>query len=175
MAAAMQGSPDAQQHVAELRAIRDQIAGSKVPFVASMEPVLEIQALEIAAMASAGKGDFEEAIQMMRKSVELAEAMPPPTGPPSSLKPPHELLGEILLRADRPEAAEQHFAAALFRHPDRARSLLGSARAAARAGDREDAAKAYAKLLQQWKLGDQQSPELQSARDYLKQIGAPAQ
>ena len=47
------------------------------------------------------------------------------------IKPAHELLGEILLRAARPKEAVEPFATSLRRHPNRARSLLGAARAGA--------------------------------------------
>ncbi|HYN84699.1 MAG TPA: hypothetical protein VER32_05560 [Pyrinomonadaceae bacterium] len=60
-------------------------------------------------------------------------------GRPDTLKPSHELYGEILPRAGRPAEAARQFATALARQPNRARSLFGTARARARAGDRADA------------------------------------
>ena len=93
-------------------------------------------------------------------------------GPPPVIKPAHELFGEILLRADRPAEAAAQFAAALYRHPNRARALLGAARAAARHGDRAGAISAYTQFLQQWQQGDASLPELREARAYLQQAGA---
>jgi tetratricopeptide (TPR) repeat protein len=132
LAAAMTGSHDAQQHMTDLENIRRQLAGAAIPFAANMGPVLEIQALEIAAAASAAKGDLDEAIATMRRATSLEEAMPVPPGPPPIIKPSHELLGEILLRAGRREEAARQFASALFRHPGRARSLAGAEQAARR-------------------------------------------
>jgi hypothetical protein len=97
-----------------------------------MAPVLEIQALEVAAAASAAQGRLDEAIATMRQATALVEAMPVPPGPPPVIKPAHELLGEILLRAGRDEEAAEQFAVSLFRHPGRAQSLAGAAEAAER-------------------------------------------
>jgi hypothetical protein len=48
------------------------------------------------------------------------------------IKPSHELLSEILLRAGRHEEAARAFTTSLFRHPGRTRSLEGAAQAARR-------------------------------------------
>jgi tetratricopeptide (TPR) repeat protein len=131
LAAAMTGSPDAHAHIAELEKIRQQLAGASIPFAANLAPVLEVQALEIAAVASAAN-DHDAAIATMRRATSLEEALPIPPGPPPMIKPSHELFGEILLRAGRREEAARQFATALFRHPGRARSLEGAEQAAGR-------------------------------------------
>jgi len=168
MAAATKGSADAQKSMAELRAIRERRGGMPEPFVAQIVKMTEIQELEIGAVYSASKGGFDEAIKTMRLAAALEEAMPPPMGPPTVIKPAHELFGEILLRAKRPKEAAEQFAISLRRHMNRARSLLGAARAAAQSGDTQGAAKAYAQFSQQWQQGDAQAPELREAQDYLK-------
>jgi hypothetical protein len=164
----MIGAPHAQQSIAELRAAREQIARVTIPFVARLKPVLEIQALEIAAAASVAEGDFDGAIRTIEQAVAVAEAIPPPPGPPPAIKPPHELFGEILLAAGQPEDATQQFAASRFRHPDRARSLLGAARATARSGNTESAAAVYSLFLRQWQPADRQLPELNEAQDFAE-------
>ena len=95
--------------------------------------------------------------------------MSPPSGPPSLIKPSHELFGEILLAANRPADAAEQFATALLRQPNRARSLLGLARAASKNGDTKTALETYSKLVQQWSQCDQNLPEFREAQDYLKQ------
>jgi tetratricopeptide (TPR) repeat protein len=131
-AAAMTGSGDVREAIATLDAVRQQVAGAPVAFAADMAPVLEAQALEIAAAASAAQGRLDEAIATMRRATARVEAMPVPPGPPPVIKPAHELLGEILLRAGQPEEATRQFAASLFRHPGRAQSLEGARQAAQR-------------------------------------------
>lgn len=131
--------------------------------------MLKIRELEITALAAAMKQDFDRSITSIKQAATLEEAMGPPSGPPGLIKPSHELYGEILLRAGRPREAAEQFRIALLRQPNRARSLLGAARAAAKSGDMAGAKSVYAKLLEQWQQADQGLPELREAREYLKQ------
>lgn len=173
LAAAMQGEVVAQQSIHVLQARRGQLAGTGKIFGLPMGTILEIQALEIAAAASATQGHFEKAIHTMQQAIALEEKMPPPPGPPPVIKPAHELFGEILLGADRPRDAAAQFATALYRHPNRARAVLGAARAAARQGDRAGAVSAYTRFQQQWQPGQASSPELREARAYLEARSIP--
>jgi hypothetical protein len=170
LAAAVQGVPEAEQFLAELRTIRAQLPDKEI-FGMPMGTVVEIQALEIAAAVSAAQGNFDTAMNTMQNAIALEEAMPPPQGPPLVIKPAHELLGEILLQAQRFAEAEQQFATALYRHPRRARALLGAARTAAQRGDQASAVHAYTQLLQQWQPGGESLPERQEAQEYLQQAG----
>ena len=128
-----------------------------------------VRELEIAALTAALKQDYESAITAMKPAIILEEATGPPAGPPGLIKPTHELYGEILLRAGKPQEAAEQFRIALLRQPNRARSLLGAARAAAKNGDHAGAQSFYTKLVQQWQQADAGLPELREAQDYLKQ------
>src|SRR5689334_3613667 len=129
----------------------------------------EIFALEIGALKASMNKDHGRASELMKQATTLEEAKSPPSGPPGLIKPSHELFGEILLRADKPREAAEQFKIALQRQPNRARSLLGAARAAAQTGDQSGALSAYTALLDQWKQADTNLVELREARDYLKQ------
>ena len=128
-----------------------------------------IRELQVAGLSASMKNDHVQAIELMKKATALEEAMSPPSGPPILIKPTHELFGEILLRAGKPVEAAEQFRVALLRQPNRARSLLGLARAAAQSGDQTTAAATYTKFLEQWKQADKELPELHEAQDYLKQ------
>jgi len=125
--------------------------------------------LEIAALNASMKKDHIKAIELMKKATTVEEQLSAPYGPPNLIKPSHELFGEILLRAGKPAEAAEQFKIALFRQPNRARSLLGAARAAAQNGNQAGALSAYATLIEQWKQADDSLLELREARDYLKQ------
>ena len=127
-----------------------------------------IRGLEVSAVAAATKGDFKTAIDVMQKATKMEEESGAPSGPPSLIKPTHELFGEILLKGGKPADAVAQFNRALLRQPNRARSLLGLARAAAQSGDQATATITYAKFLEQWKQADEGLPELREARDYVK-------
>jgi tetratricopeptide (TPR) repeat protein len=158
LAAAMTGS---EIQLNELEALRSKAERGKL--------AIEINESEIAALNASMKKDYNKAIELMKKATLLEEEMRPPSGPPSLIKPTHELFGEILLRAGKPADAAEMFKVALQRQPNRARSLLGAARAAAQTGNQSAAFTAYAALIEQWKQADNSLSELREARDYLKQ------
>ena len=112
--------------------------------------------------------DYVKAIELMKNATALEEETGAPSGPPSLIKPTHELFGEILLQAGKPADAVAMFRTALLRQPNRARSLLGLARAATQSGDQSTAAATYMKFLEQWKEADEGLTELREARDYVK-------
>jgi tetratricopeptide (TPR) repeat protein len=172
LAAAQQGSADADQSIAQLQAIAQQYSGTQEPALAQALKRLEIQRLEIAAANSAAKGDFKGAIATMKQATALEASLSPPLGPPELIKPSHELFGEILLQAKRPKEAAEQFATSLRRHENRAHSLLGIARAAVQNGNTQVATNTYTQLTQQWQQADAQLPELREAQDYLNRVGA---
>ena len=169
LASASGALSETDKSVSELQTIRKEIADSGEAYTAKR---MEIMQLEVSALALSMKGKHEEAIEMMKRATALEEEMSPPSGPPELLKPSHEVYGEVLLRAGRAKEASQQFATSLLRQPNRARSLLGAARAAARGGDAKGAAAAYSALVRIWAQADAQMPELREAQDYLKQASA---
>ena len=117
LAAAVNGS-DVSPFITALQAVRSNRPGNS-----------EIFELEIAALSASMKKDHEKAIELMKKATALEESTTAPYGPPTLIKPSHELFGEILLRAGRPAEASEQFKISLLRQPNRARSLAGLARA----------------------------------------------
>lgn len=168
LGAAMKGRPEAEGQLGALRSLREQ-RFERDPFFRPER--LEIWELEVAAVSQASKGNYQEAIALMKQATALEEELPSPSGPPRVIKPTHELLGEIFLRAGRPKEAARQFAISLKRHPNRARSLLGAARAAAQSGDRRGAVDVYSQLLEVWAQADAEMPELHEVREYVDQAG----
>lgn len=163
LAAAMAKQTDeAQKSAAALAAIRAQASGQGAK-------INEIMELEIRALAASVSGRHDEAIELMKRATAIEEELSPPSGPPSLIKPSHELFGEILLRANRPKEAAAQFATALARQPNRTRSLLGAARAAVQNNNAKEATDAYTKLTQILAPADAGSAELREAQAYLKQ------
>jgi len=171
LAAATAGRPEADKLLAALRALGRKQSARPHARRAGRGTTGEIMELELNAAILASTGNYPKAIVLMKKGTTLEEALPPPSGPPDTVKPAHELFGEILLLARRPKEAAQQFSTALARHPNRARSLLGAARAAAKSGDSRGAVTAYSKLLQVWAKADTDLLELWEAREYMQQVG----
>jgi tetratricopeptide (TPR) repeat protein len=155
LAAAVEGSAAIDQNLEKLRNVGSNTA---------------IREFEIKALSASMKNDHTKAIELMKNATMLEEQTSAPYGPPSLIKPTHELYGEILLRAGKPAEAAAQFKKALVRQPNRARSLLGAARAAAQSGDAAAATAAYTKFVEQWKQADEGLPELREARHYLDQV-----
>lgn len=168
LAAAMTGSAEAEKIAGMLRDIGRQKTKAPIPFVGQLREAAAIQALEITAALQAARGEFGGAIKTMEEAARSVDAMPPPAGPPLLIKPVHELFAEILLQADHPREAAEQFAISLQRHPNRARSLLGVARAFAQAGDVQRATRFYERFRQQWEDARSELPELGVARSYTK-------
>jgi tetratricopeptide (TPR) repeat protein len=146
-----------------IRALSASIRGSN-----NVETELSgIRELEVGAVRASQNKDYDKAIALMKQATALEEESGAPSGPPSLIKPTHELFGEILLKAGKPTDAVAQFKTALLRQPNRARSLIGLARAAAQSGDQSAATATYAKFLEQWKQADEGLAELREARDYL--------
>jgi tetratricopeptide (TPR) repeat protein len=156
-AAAATGSPEAARAVTALDTIANAITD---PDLRHRAKQVEIQKLELEALAASKKGDHAQAVAAARKAVALEETNSPPSGPPDVIKPPHELCGEVLLAAGRNQEAAEMFAASLAREPNRARSLLGRARAAKAMGNGHS----YAEFLKVWQEADEQLPELAEAQ-----------
>ena len=136
------------------------------PGTGYVDPIPGILHLELRAAARRADGTVAAAITLLRRATALEDAMPLEYGPPGTVKPSHELLGEMLLDAGRPRDAQIEFAHALRLAPKRARSLLGLARAAAAAGDRTTATRAYGELRQMWHRADPNVPGLAEAARY---------
>jgi hypothetical protein len=105
----------------------------------------------LAALIAEQRGQKDEAIRLLEEAVQIEESMRPPNGAADPVKPSHELLGEVLLRAGRGADAAKAFDATLLRMPNRARSLHGAALAYAAAGNRDRSAERWSTLQTFWK------------------------
>jgi hypothetical protein len=106
---------------------------------------------ELSALVAEAKGQKDQAIATLKEAVQIEESMRPPNGAADPIKPSHELLGEVLLRAGRPAEAAAMFDTTLLRTPNRARALHGSAVAHMGAGNRATAAERWTMLQSFWK------------------------
>ncbi|MCS3667513.1 Tfp pilus assembly protein PilF [Salinibacter ruber] len=115
---------------------------------------LRIQVLELEGLIALKAGDDEQALSHLKEATALETDRPLNFGPPFPAKPAPELYGEALLALDRPADALTQFETTLERYPARARSLWGTARAAARADRPEAAQAARSALASQWQGAD---------------------
>jgi predicted Zn-dependent protease len=114
-----------QVRVAELaKAVpADRIIGDNQP----AKRHLELAAAELAGEVAARRGRTDDAVKQLEEAVRLEDRLPY-TEPPAWWRPVRQVLGAVLLEADRPEAAEPVYREDLRRNPENGWSLLGLAR-----------------------------------------------
>jgi tetratricopeptide (TPR) repeat protein len=163
--AAKLGSSHADKYLAELQTIRAE--GFKENYYERLD-MLDVWISQIQAVKHTNKKNFVKAIEFARKAILSEQKLPDPSGPPKVLKPSYELLGEIQLQAGNAKEAAKQFDISISRHTNRARSLLGAARAASASGDKEKAKDWYAKFLAIWAKADNSLSELAEAKAFFK-------
>lgn len=122
--------------------------------------VVEIMVHQLEAQLLMADGKRREAVEEMKKAVEIEDRMAYEFGPPLPPKPAHELFGEILLQLGQARLARVQFELALLRAPKRALSLLGVARCSEEMGEADAARRAYETLREMWR---QAGPEVREA------------
>lgn len=132
-------SGDRASAEATTKALRAHIGSDAPPRVAVM-----IRELDALLALDAGNGD--RAVTLLREAAEIEEGLPFEFGPPASLKPPHELLGEVAMQLGRHDLAISAFQKALDFTPRRAPTLEGLAASARAAGRTATATAAEAQL-----------------------------
>jgi len=112
---------------------------------------VRIMHMELAALIAQAKGQTDQAIALLKDAAALEESMRAPNGAADPIKPSHELLGEVLLKAGKAKEAADAFEVSLLRMPNRARSLMGAIAAHAAAGNKTKSAERLATFNSFWK------------------------
>ncbi len=150
------------------RAAYQELAGAAGPRMdAGLREQAAILLLEVEAIAALMDETPAVAWTKMDEAVALQAKMPKPIGRPYPVKAADELYGELLLEAGRARDAVAWFERALGRTPNRSRAVLGLARAAGKAGQRDKSRTAYQQFLANWSGADPGLPELAEARAAL--------
>ncbi len=130
----------------------------------------EVLLLELSALIRQKEGNMEAAIDVMKRANSIEGEMPMDFGPPWPTKSSYELHGEMLIRLRRPEEAMAQFRLALARAPKRAAALLGLARSAALAGQKDVSLEAYRDLNAIWSEADRGIAGLEETRSALQEM-----
>jgi tetratricopeptide (TPR) repeat protein len=109
-------------------------------------------------------GDADSALVLLRAAGELEASLPMAFGPPVTVKPPYEVLGELLLALGRPADAVPALERALARTPGRSAVLLALARAHRAQGHRDEAVRRYTELAAVWQHAPAGAPDVAEAR-----------
>ncbi|MGH8121825.1 MAG: hypothetical protein ACREPT_03550 [Rudaea sp.] len=155
----------AQQALAALHAVREKNSTSEDD--PQLPGYLAIMDDDLRGVVLIRQQHVEDGLAAIRQAARRYDAMAFAFGPPVPLKPPHELLGEQLLKSAKPTQAIVEFEAALKKAPNRTLSLLGLARAHTAAGDKNAATATYRQLLKIWHAADADLPALAEARKFV--------
>jgi tetratricopeptide (TPR) repeat protein len=154
----------AQAEVAKLQSLKDKLSAENNTYWANQ---VEVQRLGAAGVLAHVQGDDAKAVELVRAAADLEATMDKHPVTPSSVLPARELLADLLLELNQPEAALKEYAETLRTDPNRFRSILGEARAAKQWGDTAAAHDAYQKLVALSKPVGPERPELAEAKAYL--------
>jgi hypothetical protein len=129
---------------------------------------VEIQATSVSAWSALAVGKNQEALRQMESAANMEDGTEKSVVTPGPLAPARELLGEMLLKVNRPTKALEQFEATLKKEPRRFRSLYGAAHAAQLVGNRNMKAKYFRELLSACANSDKPGrPEIGEARRAL--------
>ena len=128
---------------------------------------LDIQRKAAGAWIALGEKNLDESIESMREAADREDLTGKHVAMENRLSPMRELLGELLLEAQRPAEAAHEFELSLRTTPNRFRSLAGGGQAADMSGDRARARSYYQQLVALARDADSDRPALTRAREFL--------
>src|SRR6516162_4654240 len=117
------------------------------------------------------QGETDAAVRLLRQAADTEDSMEKDPVMAGTIISARQLLGEMLLDAQRPREALEAFEAALKNEPARYWELFGAARAAERAGDQERAALLHTQLIRQTQGTDGTRKSNNVANEFLAQHG----
>ncbi|MBA3502671.1 MAG: hypothetical protein H0T65_20080, partial [Deltaproteobacteria bacterium] len=161
-----------QRYVAEIDRVRTALR----PTLATTQSPTAIERIDAAnqrsrsALLARASHDDNALLEALRASVADADLELSGESNPTGFSVREEI-GDVLLRLGRPVEAAAEYERNLERHPRRARSLLGAARARAKAGEQDAAARWYRELLTVWAGAEPGTDGLAEARGLTTQAG----
>jgi len=165
LGAARSGNPDAAvADVEQLTVLRERLIEAQDAYWSEQ---VDIQRQVASAWIEYAKGNHAEGIAQLEMAAEMEDNTDKSSVSPGPLAPARELLGFMLLEAERPDQALPEFEATMMKEPNRFLSLYGAARAAGALGDAEKEQRYYRRLLEVAEEADTDRPELQRARRAL--------
>jgi len=156
----------ARENIEHLRQIAAGLAQAKDDYWAQQVEILRSAST---AWLGYGEGRKEAALKQMRVAADLEDGSEKHVAMENRLWPMRELLGAMLLAANKPALALKEYELSLQSARNRYRGIYGAAKAAQLSGDRAKARSYYDKLLALCRVSDTERAELVEARKYLAQ------
>jgi hypothetical protein len=157
-----------KQNLSQLTRLQKELASSDDPYWADQVGIQEMAASAWIALA---EKDSSKAIALMQRAADREDRSEKHIAMENRLSPMRELLGELLLAADKPAEALREFERSLRAVPNRFRSVAGAAQAAEQSGNRRLAQSYFKQLLSLAANADGERPALSAARSFVAQNG----
>jgi tetratricopeptide (TPR) repeat protein len=153
----------ARQNLAEMKTVHENVLKKK-----RMGPAnaVDDDIHVVTAWIDHAEGKNEEALELLRPIAQKDNGLFATDGD----IPAHEMMGEILLDMNRPEAALEQYQAELKVSPNRFNSVYGAGRAAEEAKHLDKASAYYRQLVASCGRGESTRSELSHAREFLSTV-----
>ena len=150
----------AQANLADISTLHENLLQKKQAIAAN---AVEDDSKAVTAWIDHAEGKNEEALDLLRPIAQKDHGLFATDGD----IPAHEMMGDMLLDMNRPEAALVEYEAELKVSPNRFNSVYGAGQAAERAKLADKAAGYYRQLVATCAGGDSTRPELAHAREFV--------
>jgi len=157
-----------KQSLRQISRLQKELVSAGDPYWAEQVGIQEKAASAWIALADGNPG---EAITLMEAAAELEDRSEKHIAMENRLSPMRELLGELLLAANKPAEALREFERSLRVVPNRFRSLAGAGQAAAQSGKKKLAQSYFKQLLSMTANADSERSALNIARNFVEQKG----
>ena len=126
-----------------------------------------IQVKVVQGLIQYAQGNNDKAIYLIQEASELEEITGKHPATPGEVLPARELLGDLLLKINKPSEALTAYEKNLKRSPNRFNGLYGAASAAELSGNQEKATKYFEQLLKLVENSNSSRPELVKAKAFI--------
>jgi hypothetical protein len=155
-----------KQSLSQISRLQKELVSAGDPYWAGQVAIQETAASAWIALA---ESNSTQAIALMQSAADLEDRSEKHIAMENRLSPMRELLGELLLEANKPAAAIREFERSLRVVPNRFRSLAGAGQAAAQSGKKNLAESYFKQLLSLAGKADSERSALDAARNFVRQ------
>lgn len=155
---------EAKMELENLKALHNILSKEKNMSREAAQVTVQINTSE--AWISYKEGNNEEALKLMTKAADMEDGTEKHPVTPGEIIPARELLGDLLLKMNKPALALEAFKSVLKTHPNRLNGLYGAGVAAQKNGNKNKAIFYFKKLLNNTAANSSRK-ELQNARSFL--------
>src|SRR5215471_7623053 len=152
--------------LSQISRLQKELVGAGDPYWAEQVGIQEKAASAWIALA---ENDSSQAVALMRNAADLEDRSEKHIAMENRLSPMRELLGELLLTANKAAEALREFERSLLVVPNRFRSLAGAGQAASQSGKKKLAESYFKQLLSMAANADSERPALKTARIFMQQ------